>query len=160
PAGVRQIVVPLREEQAKRDSPIIGAVILEYSQIHELLFGAVRERLVLIGASGVICVLLSIMFGLRIARQIAGRIENLRAGVGIVAAGDYETRVSVISADELGALGTAFNDMAQALKASRDELEERVAVRTRELSQANNQLRAEVEQRAQAEAKMAHLAQF
>ncbi len=72
---------------------------------------------------------------------MAGRLKNLQAGVDIVAAGNYETKVPITSRDELGGLGAAFNTMAGALKSSRDQLEERVASRTGDLTEANLQLK-------------------
>ena len=35
--GAKQLVVSLRKTQTKRDSPIIGAVVVEYTQTYEIL---------------------------------------------------------------------------------------------------------------------------
>src|SRR2546423_519370 len=40
--GAKQLVVPLRKDQERSDSPIVGAVIVEYTQIYEDLFEAER----------------------------------------------------------------------------------------------------------------------
>jgi diguanylate cyclase (GGDEF)-like protein/PAS domain S-box-containing protein len=158
PAGARQIVVALHRDQSKIDSPIVGAVILEYTQIYDELLAAERSDLLMMGAAGVACVVLSLVFGLRIASQIARRTKRLERAVSIVAAGDYEAKVRIDSRDELGALGTAFNTMAAALKSAHDDLiqhgrnlEARVAARTEALTQANASLRTEIEERTQAQ---------
>jgi diguanylate cyclase (GGDEF)-like protein len=137
PQGIRQIVVPLRVRQADRDSVIVGAAIIEYTQIYKQLLVTEQKALYLLAASGIGCVLLSMIFGLAIAARMAGRLKRLQDGVDVVAAGNYEAKVSVTSRDELGRLGGAFNTMAEALKSSRDQLEDRVASRTEDLTHAN-----------------------
>ena len=57
-----------------------------------------------------------------------------------VAAGDLEARVPVTSHDELGQLAEAFNRMTSQLHASYATLEGKVADRTQELSQRNDEL--------------------
>ena len=87
------------------------------------------------------------IFGLRIATQMAGRLRQLQNAVDVVAEGNYEAKVPIASRDEIGRLSMAFNTMATALKVSRSELveygrrlEERVASRTEDLTQANERL--------------------
>lgn len=146
PDGIRQIVIPLRKIQAKSDSPIVGAAIVEYTQIYDELLAAEVRDLYLLAASGIACVLLSMLFGLRIAAQMARRLKRLQDAADIVAAGNYETKVPIGSRDEIGRLGAAFNTMAGALKSNHD----RVATRTEDLFQANMQLRLEAAERAKA----------
>jgi diguanylate cyclase (GGDEF)-like protein/PAS domain S-box-containing protein len=157
PQGVKQIVVPLHETLTDSHSPIVGAAIVQYSHVYDGLYAAERDNLYLLGAAGIGCVLLSMIFGLRIAGQMASRLKRLRDAAAIVAEGNYETQVSIASRDEIGMLGAAFNTMALALKSSRDalvengrRLEERVALRTEDLSQANLRLRLEAEERLKA----------
>jgi len=164
PQGARQIVVPLRKSQSNSDSEIVGAAIVEYTHIYDELLAAVRKDLYLLGAFGIGCVLLSMVFGLRIAAKMARRLKNLQDAADMVAKGNYETNVSIASRDEIGGLGTAFNAMAGALKSSRDELVEygrtlegRVASRTEDLTRANIQLRLEADERAKAEQRIKRL---
>jgi diguanylate cyclase (GGDEF)-like protein/PAS domain S-box-containing protein len=155
--GVKQIVVPVRVSRAVADSTIIGAAIVEYTQIYDVLLAAEQRNLYLLGVSGIGCVLLTMLFGLRMAVQIARRLKSLQHAADAVAQGNYETTVSVKSGDEIGRLGAAFNVMAKTLKGSRDELvdygrrlEDRVASRTEDLSKANMELRVEADERAKA----------
>jgi len=158
PQGIKQIVVPLRVNQADSESAIVGAAIVEYTQVYDrLLVSAETRNLYLLGAAGIGCVLLTMIFGFRIAARMAGRIKSLQDGVDIIAEGKYETRVSITSRDEVGRLGRAFNTMAEALTRNRDELveygrtlEARVASRTGDLTRANMQLRLEADERVKA----------
>jgi diguanylate cyclase (GGDEF)-like protein len=144
PQGVRQIVVALHATQMNAFSPMAGAAIVEYGHIYDGLLAAEEAHLYLLGAAGCACVLLSVLFGLRIAEQIARRLKGLQDAVDFVAEGHYDAKVAVVPRDEIGRLGTAFNTMAGALKGSRDELveygrglEDRVASRTRDLTRMN-----------------------
>jgi signal transduction histidine kinase len=53
------------------------------------------------------------------ARRITGPVERLSAATGEIAKGQFDTKVLVESADEIGRLGESFNAMASELK-SRD----------------------------------------
>lgn len=59
-------------------------------------------------------------------------------------------RIEVVVGSELSALVSAFNEMSRQLRKERDQLEERIQRRTATLSQTNDQLRHEVEERRQA----------
>ncbi len=134
PEGARQVVVA--PTAGARQTPI-GAVILEYTPILDELLAAERGQMYLIIAAGSLAVILVIFFGVGIAGRIAQPLHDLKAGAERIAAQDYGARVAVRSGDEIGALGAAFNKMAEDLSAShtqvlahRRELEQRVASRT------------------------------
>jgi two-component system, sensor histidine kinase and response regulator len=90
-------------------------------------------------------------------------LENLNENLGRVARGELFHRVQVHSNDELGMLSQSFNHMAENLNQSVNEikavnikldsysreLESRVKRRTKELSDAVDQLKREVEERKQ-----------
>lgn len=59
-----------------------------------------------------------------VARSIVTPIRNLVAAARRVAAGDLSARVTVRKADELGELGTTFNDMTAALAEASDRVEQ------------------------------------
>jgi nitrate/nitrite-specific signal transduction histidine kinase len=67
-------------------------------------------------------------------RLIVQRVETLAGGVQTIASGDLNVRIAPLGEDEIGLLGQSINDMAGQLAAARDELEARVAQRTRELA--------------------------
>jgi len=80
-------------------------------------------------------------------RQIADPVKRLTGVTEQVAQGDLSARAQVESADEIGVLAAALNQMTQSLQQSRDELkryshtlEGRVQDRTQELQEKNQQL--------------------
>jgi signal transduction histidine kinase/DNA-binding response OmpR family regulator/HPt (histidine-containing phosphotransfer) domain-containing protein len=141
PDGAYQIVVPLQRIGPDLGKVTIGAVILEYGPIRDLLFTSESHALYQITSIGFIVVLLVAAFGLSVTRQITQPIQELRAGLERITAQDYSARVVVASRDEIGLLGAAFNSMAEDLSAShaklaeqRQELENHIA----DLEQARN----------------------
>ena len=89
-----------------------------------------------------------------LSRTIISPILQLRSAASKVGSGNLETRVPVTSAGELSQLATSFNQMTEALKASREslyeanrELERKVADRTVELKNSNEQLQSELVER-------------
>jgi two-component system, NtrC family, sensor kinase len=59
-----------------------------------------------------------------IGRSIARPLHALRGGAARIAAGDLDTRIPVLTRDELGALAAQFNGMAAALKEHQQRLVE------------------------------------
>jgi signal transduction histidine kinase len=76
-----------------------------------------------------------------VAAWLAGRmtrpIRQLHLAASTMADGRLQTRVSINTKDELEDLANQFNRMAASLQASVTELEDRVAQRTIELTEAN-----------------------
>jgi PAS domain S-box-containing protein len=67
------------------------------------------------------------------ARQIVQPIESLVKSAQAISSGDLSKQVEVTGRDELGLLGTTFNNMAKQLKEVFNTLEQRVADRTKAL---------------------------
>jgi len=120
----------------------------------------------------VVAIVLAVSLGLAYWLQgsISGPIMDLAAVTRRISGQqDYSRRVRRDAADEIGDLYRAFNRMLErieqqeaererihaALRASYDELEQRVEVRTRELQRLNRTLGQEVTERIQAEKRMA-----
>ena len=102
-----------------------------------------RNNLLILLGSAVLAILLSLW----IAKTLAGGIANLSAATVRMAEGKLETRLEVETTDELGQLAANFNRMAtqlawrdDALRQAKEELERQVAERTRELTDANQEL--------------------
>ena len=153
PGTSREIVVPVRNGGA--GSPIVGAVILEYTPIRDELLAAGNEAFDRILEVGMIVVGAVALFGLAIARRITRPIRELSEVVARIRKRDYAVRVQFETQDELGVLGRAFNEMVCDLELSRaavlahqSQLEARVAERTQELHQSNHLLQEQVEQRS------------
>src|SRR3954452_5159622 len=99
-----------------------------------------RSGILLLGA---LC--LAALAGLLLARRMVVPIQALRIGAERLGSGDLGQRITVKTGDELEALANQFNDMAGKLQESYADLEQKVELRTRELSQALQQQTATAE---------------
>lgn len=99
---------------------------------------------------GVTVFLASLVVGFTylIARGITVPLKNLIQTAQTIAQGKLDQRVQIRSSDEVGILGATFNDMARALSAREDELQELnknleniVRLRTLELEDSNEALK-------------------
>ena len=79
----------------------------------------------------------ALIAGLLLARKLTDPIRELQTGAALIGSGALDHRLAIRSSDELGALGAAFNDMAEQLQASYASLEGKVQERTAELHEAN-----------------------
>ncbi len=147
PSGTRQIVAPIRRDQAKGDSPTIGAVIMEYTPIYDELLGIAKTKIRLIVVAAAVCVVLALLASLMIAGRITRPLTALTRAAADLASGKFDTKVDVDRRDEIGVLAKAFNDMAVELKESQGkllaygrELESKIAERTAELSERNREI--------------------
>lgn len=65
---------------------------------------------------GIIFVLAGGVFSVLMGRRLAKPIKDLVGGTQLIAAGNFDVKVSLSSADELGILAESFNQMATSLK--------------------------------------------
>src|SRR5260221_1131105 len=79
---------------------------------------------------------LAFLAGLFLARKMIIPIQRLRLGAAQIGAGNLEQRISIKTGDELELLADQFNDMAGRLEESYAGLEQKVELRTHELSQS------------------------
>lgn len=93
--------------------------------------------------------------GYALSRRLLRPLEDLSNETDAIASGDFTRQVSVIGTDEIAALSNKFNSMAkrlqessQAINAHRDQLEEVVRTRTRELEHERASLEAVIEHTA------------
>jgi signal transduction histidine kinase len=96
-----------------------------------------RSGLIMFGG-----LLLAFVAGLLLARRMVVPIQMLRAGAERIGGGDLGQRISIKTGDELEGLADQFNDMANRLGESYASLERKVELRTRELAQSVEELRA------------------
>ena len=90
-----------------------------------------RSGLLLLAGLG-----LAFLAGLFLAQRMLVPIQALRAGANSLGAGNLDERITVKTGDELEELAESFNTMAGRLQESYTGLEQKVATRTHELSQA------------------------
>ena len=99
------------------------------------LYAAVeRTGLVLLGALA-----LAIFAGTFLARRMVVPIQALRLGAARIGSGDLGQRITIRTGDEVEALSDQFNVMAAKLQESYADLENKIEVRTHELSEALQQ---------------------
>jgi len=122
--GERNIhTIPLRG----RNREIAGLLLIESSSQE----AAEMQRRVLWTSAGAMLASLALGLGLAFwsTARITRPVNQLAAASARVASGDWNTRVEIQSADEIGALASAFNRMTSELMEQRDRLvqAERVA---------------------------------
>lgn len=86
------------------------------------------------------------------AQRVTRPILALSRAAERVAAGDLEARAAATSPDEVGLLAAIFNSMVERIRDAQMELEERVRLRTAQLTAANEELAKEIAERLRAEA--------
>jgi signal transduction histidine kinase len=113
----------------------VGVIEIAYSKeyIEIATRGIIRSTLVIIFA--VFFAVLTISFF--VSRSISKPIREISKASQEIAAGNLNRKVEVVSEDEVGQLGEAFNVMTSKLKESYEGLEEKVRIRTKELSASN-----------------------
>ncbi|MBF0256449.1 MAG: EAL domain-containing protein [Gammaproteobacteria bacterium] len=113
-------------------------VMLDYSRVHRLIRANLQEQLLIY--VGIILFLAGLIFFI-FHRYVLRPVSALLEGVNQVSQGNYGLRLAVRGKDELAELTACFNRMAGQILQDHAQL-----------SQANKDLAAEVEQRRQAEA--------
>jgi signal transduction histidine kinase len=96
-----------------------------------------RTGLVLLAALA-----LAALAGTLLAHKMLVPIRALRAGAAKIGSGDLDQRIAIDTGDELEELADQFNDMAGRLRESYADLEKKVEMRTHELAQSVEELRA------------------
>lgn len=117
---------------------------------------AISQLLLVLASTALIIGLLVTAIQLRTARAVTDPVSALADAAQRLGAGDLSARVAAGSNDEVGALGRAFNAMAEGLLRSRAELEEHnqqlettVAGRTAMLQSTISQLEESFAQQSQ-----------
>ena len=102
-----------------------------------------RQRQILLEIL-LVLILLAGMAALYFGRRLVVPLNNLAQTANEIAQGDLAKRVAEPGSGEIGALGHAFNRMAENLQSLYRTLENRVEERTRELHVANERLQHEL----------------
>lgn len=100
---------------------------------------SVRDKII---AIGLLCFAASLVLSALIARSISVPLQRLVGAMKEAGSGDTTVRVEQAGGDEIAVLSRKFNEMAGKLQQNKEELEEQVALRTRELERANRKLEA------------------
>ncbi len=123
-----QRVAAVREGRRLLDAirPLFASfVVVEAARLDRLNHDATRQATqarVAGVVGGVVVTLLVIVFGFLVARRITGPLRQIAAGARQRAAGNVDARVPITGAGEVGEVGVAFNEMADARQRAEEEL--------------------------------------
>ncbi|MFA6354849.1 MAG: ATP-binding protein [Candidatus Paceibacterota bacterium] len=82
-----------------------------------------------------ISILIFILIGIIISKKITNPIKLLKLGAEKIKKGDLDYKVDVNTQDELGELSDVFNNMSQAVKQSKSEIEKKVEEQTKQINE-------------------------
>ena len=147
----RDVAAPMRLLQLiqvlpTRYSKLAESVQNAYAEYEKLVYlrGPLKFSFLLtLSLVALLTVLLAVWAGIFFARRLVAPIRDLAEGTRAVAAGDYRTRIPVMSRDEIGLLVESFNDMTARVHGAQTQIRQ-------------SQQEAEV-QRAYLETVLAHL---
>src|SRR3954464_14101770 len=110
-------------------------VELPVKEAYASLYQALQRLAILLLLASIFAVLA----GIFLAHRMVGPIQALRAGAARIGGGDFAQRINIKTGDELEGLANQFNDMGARLQESYADLENKVEVRTAELSESLEQ---------------------
>ncbi len=112
------------------------------------IFRPIKNMTSYLAAATVLLALLVVVLTFVVAQGITVPLRNLIQTAQTIAQGNLSQRVLIRSSDEVGTLGTTFNDMARSLEAREDQLQElnrnledMVRQRTNELERSHEALK-------------------
>jgi two-component system, chemotaxis family, sensor kinase CheA len=156
--GTSEFTLPYKDKEGEwisafapikdKDNNVVGLLEIDYRVDIELK-AAQLDLFKQIMVPTVVVLILTVFVGHFLGRSISHPILKLRNMAKAVREGDYSIRAEVKSRDEVGQLGGQFNSMLDEINQNRAELadysknlEEKVEVRTEELSKANQLLKS------------------
>ena len=143
-AGLTGANVVLASETVRLGSQTL--TVVTERPVSEALELTIRTVLITVGL--ILAALASAgVLGLFAARKIVQPIRNLASTAQAISSGDLSQQATTASQDELGVLSGAFNKMTEQLRDIIGSLEQRVAERTKELSETNRDLETEMVER-------------
>ncbi len=113
------------------------------SEEHEIHFSEEQSRFLLF--LGLCIALISVLVAFPVSRQLVKPIKVLAQATRKLASGQYQTRITVDSSDELGDLSRDFNSLAVALDSNEQARQQWIADISHELRTPLSVLRGEIE---------------
>ncbi|WP_199616949.1 cell wall metabolism sensor histidine kinase WalK [Paenibacillus alkalitolerans] len=111
------IAMPVR-----KGGKVIGAVYLAASM--EDLFVTMNRIKQILFSGTVIALALTALLGIILSNMITAPIKDITRKAAAMAKGNFNQQVAVLTNDEIGQLGNAFNDMTNRLKEALSSIEE------------------------------------
>jgi len=134
--GEREKLFSYTNSKGFRNYEGLGWILLLSHDTSEVFAPLRQLRNLLLGVTGVL-LLVILVLAFIMSRSISVPVKKLTETAQMIASGDLERHVEVKSKDEIGQLANSFNIMTSKLKESYEGLEEKVRVRTKELSESN-----------------------
>jgi len=143
-----QYMVPLYLEKQclechNREGDSVNAIhggLSVFLNVDEMMSKARKNHLKLaVAGTGLIFMTIFTLFVL-MRRFVIKPLKSLEDMTDEISSGNLDARVNINTGDEFDKLGHRFNTMAQRLSVGRDHLQERIALATKELSDANREL--------------------
>ncbi|QDP42003.1 cell wall metabolism sensor histidine kinase WalK [Radiobacillus deserti] len=106
--------IQVRTVPIKNGDEAIGAIYIVASM--ESIYDQLQRVNEIFLRGTVIAVIISAVLGILVARTITRPITEMRKQASILATGDFSQKVNVYGNDEIGQLGTTFNDMSDRLR--------------------------------------------
>ncbi|GMB00980.1 HAMP domain-containing sensor histidine kinase [Pelosinus sp. IPA-1] len=130
------VAVPIKNQA---DGSVIGAVLLNapVTGINEFM----QRVYYYVGVGGIVALLLALLVANRLTRAIVRPLKSMEKTAESLAKGDYTTRVTVTSSDEVGRLGHALNALAQDLANYMTEVEKAEKLRRDFVANVSHELR-------------------
>lgn len=115
---VMVLALPVRNEK----NEIVGAVYVRASM--KDMYDTIRRIIGIFATGTVFALLLTAALGVLLSRTITNPVKAITEQATAMANGDFNRRVEVMSNDEIGQLGQAFNYLTTRLKEALSETEE------------------------------------
>jgi signal transduction histidine kinase len=134
----QQLVTDLKllHESTRKLETLIADADALIAETHRMAARDVRNTILVISALGCMVVAVGVMIAVRQYERIVRPLSRLRHAVRTVASGGLSTRVLETGDTEFRELATDFNRMAKELDTLYASLEEKVALKSRELVQS------------------------
>ena len=129
------VAVPIVHEET--GSKYVVYIIDNKETVHSLnmeIFSLILQA-VLIGF------VISIAISLIITKTLLSPIKGMTTAAGAMADGDFSTKITVESEDEIGILATTFNDMAKQIETMLEELKKAEVVRREFVANVSHEMR-------------------
>ncbi len=127
-------------EAMAANATLWNGLLDEEQRLLEIRRGTALDRRAVALRSVLVAVAVSLVLIFVLARRISRNVGEVAEAAAELASGDLSRRADVSTGDEVGAMATAFNAMADQLQASVESIEETVRNRTQELSERTSSL--------------------
>jgi len=104
------------------------------------IMGPVESFMWKMAAIAMLALVLGLLAAWMVSRRLTAPLSQLTDAADAIARGDYSRKVHIRRSDEIGRLGIAFATMAGEVQLSRNELEQKVEERTKDLNDTLRQL--------------------